>query len=280
MAITDGKMQLVNGANSIELSVPGFGYRSIIGLPFDLDTLDTGMKTVYDYGTSLDKYSCEFELILTPVEQAALNDFIKNTNKSRAKACTLAMNTGSGFFPFTPLKGDAGVFTIALVITKSEKLTENPFRYFRTNIAIYNQSSFPAYTFQDQINEGSLSIGTVDNVRFPDNYFDPKEDNGILYSIPESGVLNFIDRGILASSWQTGINLSCGTGKASALLNYLVNTARANSFTLTTQPNHYAFGYDKGSSGTYNVNLIQDSIEVIHEGPNRFSIPLTVQYEG
>jgi hypothetical protein len=278
---TDGRMQFNDGLETVSIPVPEYGYKSIIDLPFDIDTLDTGVKTVYAYDSTLDKYHCECDVIMTPLDMAAFNDFIKNHSDSRAlNNITMLLNANCGFFPFTPLHGDSGPFTVGLIVSKSEKIQDNPFQYFKVSIAIYKQGSFPAYSLPSQINEGSLSIGTVTNIRFPENYFDPTEDNGILYNVDESGSLNFIDRGKLASSWQTVFPVMAGTGKTAAILNYLINTSRSGVFQLSTQPGHYAFGADKEGAGTnYNVILIQDQIEITHTVFNRFEFPLTIQYQ-
>jgi hypothetical protein len=278
--LPDGKMRFTdNNGNTVDVTIPEYGYKSVISFPFDIDTLDTGIKTVFAYDNTLDKYHCECDLILNETDMLSFNSWMKDAALGRAKNnCTLQMNANSGFFPFTPLHGDAGIFTVGILVSKSEKVQDNPFRYFKISISIFKQSTFPAYTLQSQINEGSLSIGTVNNIRFPESYFDSDEDNSIQSNVDESGTLNFIDRGRIASSWRTAIKLSAGTGKAAAILDYLINTARAGNFALTTQAYHYAFGRDKGSNSAYTVSLIQDSIEVTHELFNKFVFDLNVQY--
>jgi hypothetical protein len=278
--LQDGHILLTdNNGNTVEVPVPEYGYKAVISLPFDIDTLDTGIKTVYAYDDTLDKYHCECDLILNETDMLAFNSWIKDAALGRAKNnCTMQMNANSGFFPFTPLHGDAGIFTVGILVSKSEKIQDNPFRYFKISISIFKQSTFPAYSLQSQINEGSLSIGTVNNIRFPESYFDSDEDNSIQSNVDESGTLNFIDRSRIASSWRTSMKLSAGTGKTAAILDYLINTARAGNFALTTQAYHYAFGRDKGSSSAYTVSLIQDSIEVTHELFNKFVFDLNVQY--
>jgi hypothetical protein len=280
MPFADGKLRLSHsyGSHYVDLTIPEYGYKSIIDLPFDIDTLDTGLKTMYAYDNTLDKYRCDCDLILDENDMTLFNEFMKTSGKGRAENdSVIDMNTGSGFFPFTPLRGDVGPFTVAVIINNTEKIQESPFRYFKVAISIFNQSTFPAFALPAEINEGSLSIGTVDNIRFPESYFDPDENNGMVYNITENGTLNFIDRGRVASSWRTGINLSCGTGKTAAILSYLIGI-RDGQFLLSTQPYHYAFGRDKQTSGEYTVSLIQDQISIINSAFNKFEFGLNVQY--
>jgi hypothetical protein len=189
------------------------------------------------------------------------------------------MNAACGFFPFTPVNGDGGPFTVALAITKSEVLQEEPFRYFRVSCSMWNMGSFPAYSLPAQVNEGSLFMCGVSNLRFPTTWFDPTEDNGILHDITENGSINFIDRGLSASSWHTDMNFTWGTGNTASFLQALLNVnVRSTNFNFSTQPYHYAFGNDKGSQGNYMIKLIQDSIEFTHDTFNQFTFKLNTEY--
>jgi hypothetical protein len=283
MSVSDGCFQLDDGVGDvINLAIPEYGYKSIIELPFDIDTLDTGIKVIWAYDITMDKYRCECDLILNATDMTACNNFMKVATEGRAKNnITMTIDSNSAFYPFTPMHSNVGPWTVGIVITKCEKLQDNPFRYFKVSIAIYTSvymGSFPFFVLPTQINEGSLSIAGVNNIRFPTSYFDSDEDNAILHNVSENGVLNFIDRGILAASWRTTMNLSCGTGVTANLIWMLVNTIRNGTFTLTTQPYQYAFGNDKGSSSSYTVSMIQDKIEIVHSAFNKFEFPLTVQY--
>ena len=279
--MTDGQFCLTDLlSNSYYFPQPEYGYTSTIIFSWDIDVLDTGNHVAFDNGYLYDIYRCDFDLLLTPAQQTQLNALVKTTGRA-VNNLTMTMNTACGFFPFTPLRGDGGPFTVALEITKSEILQEEPFRYFKVSCSMWNQGAWPAYSLQTQIAEGSLYMASVSGLRFPTTWFDPTEDNGILHDVTENGSIDFIDRGKSAASWHTGMNFTWGTGTTAAFLQSLLNiNTRATSFNFTTQPYHYPFGNDKGSSvstNNYMIKLIQDSIEITHDTFNQFTFKLNTE---
>jgi hypothetical protein len=279
MTIPDGMFALTDlQSNTYYFPVPEYGYKSTIDFPWDIDILDTGNHVTFDAGYLYDKYRCDFDLLLTPTQQTQLNALVKNTGRA-VNTLTMTMNATCGFFPFTPVNGDGGPFTVALAIVKSEVLIEEPFRYFRVSCSVWNMGSFPAYSLPAQIAEGSLYMCGISNLRFPTTWFDPTEDNGILHDITENGAIDFIDRGVSAASWHTDMNFTWGTGNTAAFLQALLNVnVRSTYFNFSTQPYHYAFGNDKGSQGNYMIKLIQDSIEFTHDTFNQFTFKLSTEY--
>jgi hypothetical protein len=263
--------------NTYYFPVPEYGYKSVIELPWDIDVLDTGSHVVFDHGITYDKYRCDFDLLLTPAQQTNLNTLVKHSGRA-VNTLVFTMNAACGFFPFTPLRGDGGPFTVALMITKSEIFQEEPFLYFRVSCSMRSMGAWPAYSLPAQIIEGNMYICGTFQVRFPQDWFDPEEDNGISNDVTENGNLNFIDRGLSAASWRTKMKFKWGTGTTAALLNNLLPSTRATWFNLGTTANYYAFGNDRGSSGSYAVTLIQDSLEFVHDGFNQFSFDLYVEY--
>ena len=61
---------------------------------------------------------------------------------------------------------------------------------------------------------------------------------------------------------------------AAALINYLVVTGRGNEIKIVSKDNHYLFGNEKGSIGTYWAQLINNVITVTHERFNGFTTSL------
>lgn len=285
MAITDGKIEITDADNnSIEVNMPVFPYKSIIDLPFDIQKLDDGTYGAYDHGADHDTYDirrCQCRLMLTPAEQVTLNDFLREDNiaitKGRAYDVTLKMNAGSGFFPFCPDKGDVGDFDVAIIFRRHGTIGESPFKYFVSDIEIVNTGSWPEYSLPAEISEGSITIGTITNNRFPPDWFKPKVQYGYFITIEQDSSVQWIDRSENGDWWETFFRMHSNESKAAKVIEYLTGTARANAFNMTANADSYMFGRDKGN-GIFSTQLIQDSIIVTHEKYNLFTYSLNLSY--
>ncbi len=255
MAVTDGKIKFVDAdANTVEISLPSFPYKTIIDLPFDIVKLDTGKYSAFDNADGVsDTYDirkCKCKFYLTAAEQKLINDFLREDDtavtKGRAYDLTLQMNTASGFFPFGPDKGDGGDFTIAMTITKSGMVGESPFRYFLFEVEMINTGSYPAYIQPLVVAEGNMSIGTVSNLRFPPQWFKPKDKYQVSLVITQDSTSEYFDRGEDADWYISSWNQVCNGPNAAALISYLVDTARTDSFDVTPPDDSYMFGRDGG----------------------------------
>jgi len=271
-------MQFAYNGNPITIAQPQYGYTSVINLPFDIERLSNGLYSVYDAGAAYDVRYCDCIFLLNATDTDSLLTFIDTTARGRSDI-TMTLSTNCGFFPFAPDRGDKGNFTVALEILSNEGVLASPYLYHRIGVRIINQGNYPAYEPPEQVSEGSLSIGSVDNLRFPPGWFKPDIELGVSGSMARDGRMLFVDRGAYADRHDNKFTLRCNQSKAAALLSYLTTNARANTFSLITQNNQYAFGMRSGSANSYTVRLIQDRLEVTHSGFNSFEINLALSRE-
>ncbi len=283
MAVTDGKIQFEDAdANTIEVSMPSFGYKTTIIYPFDIQKLDTGKYDIYDNGSSYDIRKCNCTLMLSATEQATLNDFLREDtigiSKGRAFNLTLRMNTGSGFFPFGPDKGDVGDFTVAVYFKKCGKATEAPFNYFISELEMVNAGSYPVYALPSEVSDGSFTFGGTSSCRFPPAWFAPINDYGYTATIEQGGSVEWIDRGENADWYETAFEMRCNESKAAAIIDDITLTLRGDTFNITSPAGYYPFGRDIGD-GTFTVKMIKDTIVITHHNYNLFTFPITLSYE-
>lgn len=262
---------------TIEITRPLFGYKSIINFPFHVVNCEDSHSYSYDPGTSYDVRYCDCTFELDATEQAYLIGYINNTMRASA-AVEMVLPADSGFHPFCPDKGDAGTFTVALEHLNSKGIGEAPYLYFHTDLRITNQGAYPAYSLPTEYAEGSLTIGSVSGIRFPENWFEPETEYAICSSTGRGGTVSFLDRGSYGDGYNTRFTLVSNESKMAKLIEYLSGTARAASFQIITSSNYYAFNYEKGSSNTYNVKLVQDSLVVANNGYNEFSVDINLNW--
>jgi len=278
MPITEGKMTFGDGVGgTIEITRPIFGYKSVINFPFHtVNSEDTHIYS-FDPGAPYDVRYCDCTFVLNATEHAYLIGYINNTMRA-SNAVEMVLPSGSGFHPFCPDKGDSGTFTVALEYLGSKGIGEAPYLYFHTNIRITNQGAYPEYALPTEVSEGSLTIGSVSGIRFPEDWFEPSTEYAAFGSTGRGGTVNFIDRGSYADAYNTKFKVTSNESKAAKVIKYLSGTARAASFQITTGTNYYAFNYEKGSSNTYNVKLNQNDLTVTNNEYNQFEFDLNLNW--
>jgi len=286
MPVTDGRVQFQDSqANQVEVSVPSFVYKTIIEFPFDIQKNDDGSYSSYDHGAGAETYDirrCACRFMLTAAQQNTFNTMMKdddvNTRTGRAFDMTLRMNTGSGFFPFGPDKGDVGDFTVAMVIKRHATIGEAPYKYFVMDVEMIHTGTYPAYSLPAEVSEGSFTIGTITNNRFPPGWFEPKIEYGYSATIEQDSTVQWIDRREQADWYTTNFEMFSNESKAAKVLEYITGTSREASFTIAAPADFYAFGRDVGN-GTFNVKLIQNKIIISHLKHNMFKYAMQLSYE-
>ena len=246
MAPADGQIEFDNGSGTtIQVSVPSYPYKTTISLPFEWQKMDDGTWEGFDHGTSYDKRKCNCFFYLTAAQMETFNDFFNTDGSGRAIDVIMRMNANSGFHPFGPDKGDVGDFTVALTYKKHGAVGESPFRYFKVEVEIYNTGAWPVYTPPAEVDDGDFTIGTVTDLRFPPNWFEPEVEYGTFMTLEENSTSQWIDRSNNYDWYETNFNMVCNESKAAVLIAYLADTARVSSFTVVPPGNAYMFGRDK-----------------------------------
>ena len=291
MAVTPGKVQFEDDdGNTLEVDLPLYPYVTTIDLPFEVQKLENGTYDIYDHaGGTPDTYdirSCRCTFELTASEMALFNAFFseddQTTTKARGFDVTLRMNTNSGFHPFGPDKGDAGDFDVALIIASHGEVGEEPIGYFHVVVDMVNTGSWPTYSMPAEVADGSFTFGTVTSVRFPPQWFKPDVEYRVYRTTEQDGTVRWIDRGQAGDWFESSFELHANESKMGRVVAYLVNTARTAAFQVVAPAagitGYYVFGYDKGSAGTYNVKLIQDTLKITHDRYNHFKVPLSLTW--
>lgn len=280
MAVTDGKMKLSDGSNTVEVSLPEFPYRIILNLSLDIQVLDDDTVDTYDWTASGDKRACVANAFLTATELNNLNTFIRDAAKGRAKDLRLYLKSGSGFFPFGPDKGDgwddSNYFTTAVSI-RDRGRQESPSDLFLVEFVFRNTGAFPAYSIPAEVSEGNFTIGTITNNRFPPGNFKPKDSIKYDVGIEENSSSQYIDRGANADSYSTQFAMVSNETKCAKVIEYLAATARGAAFNIVSPSGFYPFGRNK-SDGTFSVKLLKNRIEIEHSNYNEFHYDLELAY--
>jgi len=263
------------GGNSATLPMPKYGYTSKINMALNISQCPYGgsIKS-WDNGIAYDHRICNAKWILTQSEMDDLNTFLENVNGGRVNTFTGTIDADSGLYWFGPDLYGEGVFTLDEVNNgRSARLLRPHNRYeFSGEFLMVSASS---YTPPSITPMGSTTIGTVTGVHFIYN-IEPMYNKGWRTDVSLGGGAVEFDTG--SENKYTDIRFSVDVNQsiASNLVYYLVNTARGNSFNITTETGTYLFGAENGSSGTYTVQLKNNIIEVTHGSPDRFKITLDV----
>jgi len=255
-------------------------YKTTIALPIDWQKSSNNLYYGFDHGSGYDVRFCDCKFIMTAAQGSDFVDFFSDNKKGRGKKITMTLVNESGFFPFGPDKGDKGIFTVYLEI-QNHKIIHDVYLYYEVNCRIHNCGSYPVYTMPDQVDDSNnlFQIGPVSKLRFPPELFEPDTEYNQFAQIMEGGDAQIIDRQY-GDQFESTLMLHCNESKAAALIYYLTTSARANQFSIISDSNFYIFGMDKGSSGTYNVKMINDKIEITHVNYNYFTFGLRLQNVG
>jgi len=261
----------------ITINRPIYGYKTVLSLPLDVQRLDNGLYDTYDAGSAYDVRTCECTFRLSAAETNSLYSMIDDTG--RGQNITMILPASSGFHPFGPDKGPTGTYTVSMEIIDSTGVMGAPYLYFDTTIRMINQGAYPSYTAGVSSDIGSITVGTVDNVRFPPDWFEPENRLGVSVSHGMAGAARYVDRGAFADSHDTRVVFTIGQEKAAALIAYIAATARGGTFTLSTADNQYAFNVRSGGAGSYTVRLVSGNIGIRHIAYNQFDIDIMLSRE-
>lgn len=284
MAVGDGKIQFADNGNTLDIDLPIFGYKTIIDMPLEIVKLDSGQYALYDHGDDAETYDirrCQCTFQLNATQQNSLNGFFNNsaaTPTARGIDCTIRMNANSGFFPFGADKGDAGDFDVAATLISTPTVGESPFNYFTSRVEFVHTGTYPAYSLPAEVSEGSFTIGTVTNNRFPPGWFKPKSGYANWATIERDGTSQWIDHGSSGDWYETQFEMRSNESKCAKVIQFLTGASgRSNQFAVAQGSGYYMFGRDISVADLY-VKLIQKKIEITHVGHNIFTYPLRLSY--
>lgn len=264
---------LQSSATTCEIDLPMRPYKTSIRLALDIAKMDDNTYQSYDNGTVLDQSSCDASFELPYSQAIALDTFLR---AYRGESFTMSMNDHSGFYPFGAHRGNVGNFLVSCEVIKQEAMVPEPFRYFKTALRFVNVGSFPAFALPDEKFEGDVSIAGVNDLRFPDNYFDVNQffSRSVVYD--EKSYPYYDNRSSTADQGETRFKLTMNTSKAAALLTALAVTYRSNPFDVVIKNQQYMFGEHYGADRTFSAKLIQTQLDITHDELHVFNMELNL----
>lgn len=263
------------GASSITVSMPEYPYASTVKMPFHYFEPWAGQYTIWDDGSTYDLRFCDVTFLLDSDDQNDIQTFFEGAG--RATNVDIALGAGSGFYPFAPDLGDGNTFTAhPLSVTPSGQL-HAPWKWWETRFN-FSMVSKPEYNLPAEIADGSMSIGNVTGVRYPQEGF------GLSVNYKAKSVITLgsdayaIDWGTGADRYETKWKIEGNHTKIAAILNELTAVVRGGTFSIQAAADQYPFGRKKQASGTYVVQLLSPEIKTEHYGHDQFSIELSLNF--
>ena len=267
-------------SNAIAITPPVYPYTSTIIFPWQRVNKAGGRVDFWDNGSSYDKYVCTCTFLLKESDAETLLAFVSVDDASNARGDILTLDiSGGGFFPFSPLRGDVGPFTIEILdAAQTGSFTSGPYKHYRITLIFANAGAFPSYTLPTEVDDGSFGIGTVTDMRFPPGGFTQEISYAVGAKHTAGNTVYKNDKTSSADVYNNKFNLTTNVSKMAATLNYLVNTGRTGDITLTGATDHFPFGRQKGGSGSFAARLLTSELEVLHNNFDNFSCQMGWQW--
>jgi len=270
------------GAYSITVDNPLLGYSSFVKLPLWYAEKENGMVGVHDAGIQYTSRICECTFQLDYTNTLALVEFFNNPGKGRGNLITMTIPSGNGFFPFSPDFGDVGYFGVRVINFKQGNQLTEPFRWFETTLQIVLITP-PTIgnTFPSPIDYGTVQIGTVTSLQYPENLFESEQLMNINEKALYGAGVGSVDLGPTADSYRVRFTLTATQQKMAELINYFTVTLRDSvnktylTTTITTIDNQFIYGIEKGGAGEYESLLLTKDLCIVHEAYNLFTVSLT-----
>jgi len=269
---------------TLTIDTPLWGYVSTVKLPLWYSTRANGSIGVFDAGVAYDRHVCKCTFQMNATDTGNTLTFFRDSVLGRGNPVYMSLPSGSGFFPFTPEKGDAGEFIVQVIdVQPSEQLSE-PLRWYNVSVAlIYISGPTPAYTIPAIADYGNITIGAYAGYRFPEEGFKSEARYAIQARPVFSQYAGIVDLGQSADNWRVKFDLY-GTRKAIGRLIYylrIVNRSPSTKiyqpFTVTTTADQFLFGQDQGDEDSYSCILLSKDLEVSHINYDMCKVPLSLQ---
>lgn len=263
------------GSTDVELPAPRWGYETRIVLPLIITKLTPGNGySIWDNGSNYDIRFCKCTWFLSLADTNSLIDILRNSAKGRAADLTLKLGNDSGFFPFGPDKGDSGDFIVRLVSPEPRGSIGHPADYFYTECDFVFVGSYPAYELPEAQIDGSLQIGTIGSLRYPQPMHVQTIHYGVNTVITHNASSYANDFTSTGDEYQCSMDLTQCQANAARLIDHLTGTVRANNVNIIPPANSYLFGRENGGTATYVCQWPQNEIVINHTQHDQFNFGL------
>lgn len=270
------------GIYSITVDNPILGYTAAVKLPLWFSERANGMVGVHDAGVQYNNRICDCVFQLNATDTLALVEFFNNPGKGRGNEVSMVLPSGNGWYPFAPDFGDIGTFTVKVMNLKQGKQLMEPMRWFETSLQIVMITPPTIVNpFPTPVDYGTIQIGTVTALRYPETLFDSLHIMSINERVLFGGGVGAIDLGPTGDSYRVTFTLNAARQKMAELINYFAVTLRDTdnktylTTTITTTDNQFIYGVEKSGSGAYTSLLLTKDLIITHEAYNLFSVDLT-----
>ena len=271
-----GRLRFESSSGLIDVDLPIRPYKSIHRFSIDIEKTEENKYLLYDNGAQYDTSSCEFTLQL-PLDQAlGLQQFIRNSRTESFTMSTVgAIN--SGFYPFLPHRGTTGPFQVSLEVKKFKGFQEDPYRYYDIDLKVVNVGTFPFFNLINELWEGDVSFAGINNLRY--SPFDPQAEPDRAVSYDEKTFPYYSTHKANADPKITKLHLQMNLSKAMRVTKKLLENVRTNLTSLSVPTQQFPFGEYFGDNQSFNVKMIQDTIEIVHQELNEFSMDILLSQE-
>lgn len=277
---------LSDGTNTATISNPQHGYESSISMPITLQDVSGALYGTNDDGSTYDMRFCRgLSFLLPAAEMELLADLLRDIDKGRGVDLTLSLGaTPSGIFPFLPDKGDVGDFVVRVTRFEPGGQKHAPWMYWTPTLDLALITA-PAYSIVDNHADGSVQIGSVTGIRYPQAGYDVDVSYKLHNLITQASAGQAVDLGAVGDTYESSFVFTGNAGKIGSVVNHLVATVRAASVSYIAPANNYAFGRDKAATATHTVQILYSERErnrvrltVRHDGFDHFSMPLKMRF--
>ena len=269
-------ISLVNGAESITINTPEYGYVVDLYMSLHYKDVATGKTVVYDDTASHDYRVLTINFLLNKTDHSILIGFLNSLTKGRGEAFNIQLGSSdTGFYPGGPDRGSVGTFGAALLSCDPTTIRFNPYKFFSTKVVL-KLNSYPAYSLPSRagFSEGDFSIKAsgrtaISNLNAPQDGFNIKFFPGIKTSLSQNGNSSYIEMGILADQIDTTFTLSGNQQNMAAVINEICSYIRGTEFLLTSHTDVLPFGIEKNGLDC-NGLIIDNKISIKHQSETEF----------
>jgi hypothetical protein len=270
-------MYLRFGTTDVPMPMPQWGYEVKISMPFTITKLSGGCGySVWNNGTNFDIRTLKCEWFLSAYDTDLLVGIFQDKDLGRAANITIKLGASpTGFYPAGPDKGDINDFVVRLTKIEPKASIGHPQDYFNVACEFVHVGSWPSgYTIPDAVIDGSLQIGTIGNLRYPQNMHVQKINYGVSAIITSNASAYINDQTAYSDEYECALDLSQNQANAARLINHMTGTVRSNTVDIIPPANSYLFGIENESTATYTCQWPQKEILIVHRQFNQFDFSL------
>lgn len=256
--------------------MPEYPYKTTITMPLHFFRPLSGKYTIHDDGAMYDTRTSEVSFVMDASDQGSFQRFLESAAAGgRGRDIEIDIGADSHFFPFGPDKGDSGVFGVHILSESPSGQLHSPWMWWQTSVTVALLSA-PTYLLPAEIDDGSLGVGNVSGVMYPQDGFDVSIDYARKSVLTLGSIAYAVDWGSGADRHEARMKINGNHSKIAEVVYELTNAVRGNQFSLNAEANYYPFGRQHPDTGTFVVQLIEPAIEVEHFGHDQFSVQFGV----